>query len=287
MILNQKPKITIHQSYIRPILEYASVIYDNCTMTLSDKLEGVQRQAALACTGAYASTSHNALLAELGWVRLSVRRECQKLFHMYKMQHGLVPRHLSGICPPLTQQEITYNLRRSNQIQLPRCRTTLFFKSFLPSTIRLWNGLDPPLRSLPTLSRFKGNIRLSRLVRTNKLYIVGHGYGALNLGRIRMGLSALNVHRRKYNFINHSNCPNCTATREDPVHFFLDCPRYAAPRQTLLASLALVPLQLPNSPRERKSFVHTLTHGSPDLTHEHNYEIIRNVQLYINSTRRF
>ena len=36
---------------IRPIIEYADVIYDNCPKYLADRLEGVQMEAARICTG--------------------------------------------------------------------------------------------------------------------------------------------------------------------------------------------------------------------------------------------
>ena len=83
-LLARKSKVTIYVSYIRPILEYAAVIYDGCPIYLVDKLEAVQRQAALLCTRAYLRTSHVLLLSEVGWERLSLRRECQKLFYFFQ-----------------------------------------------------------------------------------------------------------------------------------------------------------------------------------------------------------
>ena len=61
---------------------------------------------------------------------------------------------------------------------------------------------------------------------------------------MRMGLSALNSHRRKYHFIDNSSCPNCYSDKEDTTHFLLFCPRYTAARTAMLNSLTIT---LPNT----------------------------------------
>jgi hypothetical protein len=285
-LLFRRTKETVYQTFIRPILEYGAVIYDGCPQFLVDKLEGVQRQAALACTGAYLLTSHESLLIELGWVRLAVRRECQKLFQMYKMQNGLVPVYLANLSLQAVNTN-RYSLRRPNHLIPPRCRTSAFMKSFLPSSIRLWNGLDPPMRALPTLSRFKAHIKRSRYKNRNTLYWEGNDYGSLNHSRMRMGLSALNQQRKKYNFIETSTCPKCLAPREDICHFFFTCPRYTAHRLTLFANLAPIPIIPPSSPAERASLSQTFLFGTPAFSQEENRLIFRHVQAFIKHTRRF
>ncbi len=117
--LSRRSKETVYLSFIRPILEYGSVIYDGCSKKLENVLEGVQRQAALACTGAYIKTSHNALLTELGWDRLATRRECQKLFYFYKILHDLAPSYLSTLSPRSVNQTTHYNLRSACHPTLP------------------------------------------------------------------------------------------------------------------------------------------------------------------------
>ena len=66
-------KLLIYKSFIRPVLEYGSVLFDNCTVQLSDQLENVQRQAMLKITRAYIHTSQNKLLAMLGLETLKSR----------------------------------------------------------------------------------------------------------------------------------------------------------------------------------------------------------------------
>ena len=47
---------------IRPIIEYADVIYDNCPKYLADRLEGVQMEAARICTGGMRQTNSEKLI---------------------------------------------------------------------------------------------------------------------------------------------------------------------------------------------------------------------------------
>ena len=50
--------------------------------------------------GAYVdTTSHDRLLAELGWLSLNQRKEDAKLVNMFKMVKGLSPAYLQAILP--------------------------------------------------------------------------------------------------------------------------------------------------------------------------------------------
>ena len=62
-------------SFIRPILEYGDVIWDNSTMSLVNKLENVQIEAMRIVTGGTKLTSINKLYEETGWETLKDKRE--------------------------------------------------------------------------------------------------------------------------------------------------------------------------------------------------------------------
>ena len=64
--LHRKALKRLFINRIRPKIEYADVIYDNCPKYLADRLEGVQMEAARICTGAMRQTSSEKLLLELG-----------------------------------------------------------------------------------------------------------------------------------------------------------------------------------------------------------------------------
>ena len=51
-VLDRKSLQTIYFSFIRPLLEYADVVWDNCTQYEADELEKIQIEAARIVTGA-------------------------------------------------------------------------------------------------------------------------------------------------------------------------------------------------------------------------------------------
>ena len=50
--LDRKALECIYTSFIRPLLEYGDITFDNCTQTLKDKLESIQLEAARIVKGA-------------------------------------------------------------------------------------------------------------------------------------------------------------------------------------------------------------------------------------------
>ena len=198
----------IYKTLVRAIIEYCNVIYDdNCNMNESMELEKVQRKvqrkrpATLVCTGAYRHTKTELLLAKLGWQPLTVRRKHHKLILLYKIVNGKCPDYLTATLPNRNQCE--YNLRSADNATLPTPASDLSSKRkfFVASTIRHWNSLSEPIRSAGTLSYFK--ILLHKTGSSSpflpKLYKYMLGKSAINHSHLRLGLSALNFHRFKYN----------------------------------------------------------------------------------------
>ena len=63
--LTRLQKIRLYLHYIRPAIEYGSIIYHGCTIAESIKLEHFQRRVALACTGAMNLSDNRMLMQEL------------------------------------------------------------------------------------------------------------------------------------------------------------------------------------------------------------------------------
>ena len=64
--LDRKSLQTIHISFIRPLLEYADVVWDNCTQQGANELEQIQNEAARIVTGATKLASIQSLLSDTG-----------------------------------------------------------------------------------------------------------------------------------------------------------------------------------------------------------------------------
>ena len=73
--LPQKSLLTIYKAFLRPLVDYGDIIYDQPqNESFCNKLESVQYKAALAITGAIQGTSRDKLYQELGLQSLKSRR---------------------------------------------------------------------------------------------------------------------------------------------------------------------------------------------------------------------
>jgi len=94
--LNRNTLNPIYISYMRPHLEYASVVWDNCTQYEKESLDKLQYEAARTVTGLTRSVHFKKLIKEIGWVSLSDRRLIQKLIIVYKARHNLLPEYMQA-----------------------------------------------------------------------------------------------------------------------------------------------------------------------------------------------
>ena len=78
--------ITLYKSFIQPHLDCTDIIYDQLNnLSLCNKIETWQYNAALAITGAIRGSSKERLYQELGYAYLSSRRWLRKLCTFYKI----------------------------------------------------------------------------------------------------------------------------------------------------------------------------------------------------------
>ena len=98
--LNRQYLQNIYITFIRPILEYGSEVWDNCGAVNSDRLEKVQTEAARIVTGLTSYASLDSIYCETGWEKLTVRREVKKLNLFYKIINNEAPEYLSRVNTP-------------------------------------------------------------------------------------------------------------------------------------------------------------------------------------------
>ena len=82
---------TIYTTFIRPILEYGDILFDNCNENEKYELDKIQYEAARITTGATKLVSIEQLYRETGWESLRQRRWIHKLVQFYKMSNNLSP----------------------------------------------------------------------------------------------------------------------------------------------------------------------------------------------------
>ena len=164
--LDRKSLEIIYTAFIRPLLEYGDVIWDNCAEYEKADLDKIQNEAARIATGATKLVSLYTLSNKICWETLEQRRKNHRLTLFYKMVYNITPYYLSNLLPPTVSNLSCYNLRNSNDLQTVDARTSQYYHSFLPSTTRDWNLLW--IRFSPWNRRRRRECCLCLL--TNRLY---------------------------------------------------------------------------------------------------------------------
>ena len=129
-VLDRKSLQTTYFTFVRPILEYLDIIWDNCTQCEKDELDKIQLEAARIVSGTTKLVSSASLYMELGWESLSSRRRKHKLVMFYKMINGLCRDYLAEMVPERVSQISSYNLRNSDDYLTIRTSSQLYFNSF-------------------------------------------------------------------------------------------------------------------------------------------------------------
>ena len=274
-ILNRDCLETIYFSFIRPILEYADVIWDNCTKDEKEELDKIQHEAARIVTGATKLVSIENLYKETGWQTLETRRKHHKLILFYKMLHDMTPPYLSSLIPQPVGATTRYNLRNSGNLQTPLCRSKLYKESFIPSFIHLWNSLPQETRDSPTLAAFKHSLQNSSVTKPPPFYRIGQRDAQIHHTRLRTNCSALNLTLFQKNVVESPLC-HC-GELESTDHYFFICQTYNDQRQQLLNTV--------NPICNATSIL--LLFGDSSLTLDQNIIIFDAVQKYILATKRF
>ena len=273
--LDRKTLEILYLSFVLPVLEYGNIVWDNCNNSDKESLEKIHKRAARIISGGTKGTGRDILLRELGWVSLEKRREFKKLVTFYKIINNLAPNYLCELIPSTVQDEVTYNLRSSQNLRTTHSRTTNYFNSFLQSTTRLWNDLDMEIRNSPSLSIFKSKLN-SQVATKNELFEVGDRKVNILHARLRMECSSLNGHLYKNHIIDTPKC-QCGDINEDNYHYFFVCPKFIRERDKLHNVI------IQKGPFTLK----TVLTGMDNADLSTNIMIMKAVQNYIVETKRF
>ena len=181
----------IFTTFIRPLLEYGDIVWDNCTQFEKQEIEKIQIEAARIATGTTKLVSLNALYQETGWVTLEKRRENHKLVMFYKMYNDLTPSYLSSLVPQSINNLSQYSLRNADNLQSIHARTNLYFQSFLPSVVRKWNDLSDEAKRSSSVTSFKNYLNRNR-TSIPKYFYTGNRKTQILHTRLRTKCSSLN-----------------------------------------------------------------------------------------------
>ena len=171
------------------LMSYGTTVRNNSVM----KLKKIQLEAGCIVTGATKLVEIDKLYKELGWLKLSERRDLHKLFLFFKMNHGLSPLYLSNLLPLHVGELSSYRLRNADNYVGIHANTRAYAESFLPSTLQAWNNLPESVRSADTLAAFKHFLTLDT-PKVPTYYDCGDRLDQILHTRLRTECSSLNQH---------------------------------------------------------------------------------------------
>ena len=239
----------IYLSMIRPILEYGSVLFANCSIADVKLIESVQRRAAILSTGAIRRTATDKLNEETGWDSLELRRKRAKMFLFYKIANKIGPDYLTSMIAPKPEQmrNTRSGSRNNKQMVEPKCRITCYKKSFFPDCIKVWNSLSNVEVNSTSIDAFKYNLEKLPAFSSKPLLIDTIHYNKVLKGttgrlitQFRLGLSPLREQLFCYNITDNPFCPACLDCVESMSHYIFICPVYAIQREILFKELGLL-----------------------------------------------
>ena len=150
----ESSKELAYKAMLRPVLEYASTVWDPHTQENINKIEMVQRRAARFVKNQYGQTaSVTNMLKQLDWLTLRERRAQAKAVMFYKIIHGVV-------CVPASEiQQLIAVRGYTHRYLIPFARTIIYQHSFFPDTIRLWNAIPTKIAACTDVDTFNQQVQ--------------------------------------------------------------------------------------------------------------------------------
>ena len=268
----------MYVSYVRPLLEYSSIVWDGCSEQDKTALERLQNEAARIVTGLTKSTSLVNLYKECGWDSLSKRRYFQKMCFMYKCSNNIIPDYISDIVLSLVGEVTNYPLRNRHNIASMYTRTEISRKSCIPSSVSGLNNLNNNIRESDSYVSFRSTFKNDVLGNAQAPSYFMKGQGRLSdlHARLRNNCSDLKSDLFQNHLTDSLSC-SCGNVNENAIHYFFECENYSNPRLVMFRSTRKFhPLSL-----------NTVLFGKSNLSDDDNFLLFQAVQQYIKDTRRF
>jgi hypothetical protein len=108
----QSTLLKIYNSIVLSHFDYCSLVWDNCSDYLLNKLQKLQNRAARVITGRTYETRSKDVLKELNWQPLSERLKRNKCIFMHKIKNNVMPQSVIEMFKIKENQ--VYQLRSNN-----------------------------------------------------------------------------------------------------------------------------------------------------------------------------
>ncbi len=282
--LNRKSIEQCYLSFVRPIMEYGSVIFDAANKEDLDILTEIEKEALRVITGARKRCIIENLYNDFKWPSLEERRELQKIATIGKIIIKRFPNYLVQDLPTYYANTRT---NRRNTFAIPKSRHDYYSRSFVPASVELWNNLPIQQRCINSYKALKSQLKRKIMKNTPGFY--SHGVRHLNIlhTKLRLGCSDLN-HDKHLIGISDTDLCICGEV-ETAEHFLLECGRNLVSKIKMIDSITDVFLSkgVREEVIDEMLNIELLLRGTPRLSTEDNKQIFSSVHTFIAESKRF
>ena len=158
-VLNRIKSCLYYDSMIRPILNYASVIWHMCSKENLGNILRLQKRAARLILDAEPNSASVTLFNRLRWLPFYIEARIAKCLILFKRTQLRVPRYL--VESLVLNSDVHSRTTRNSKFNFvcPKFnRVSEGGRSFAVSAIQLWNTLPVDIKSKPSVNSFKSAI---------------------------------------------------------------------------------------------------------------------------------
>ena len=151
---------TIYKALIQPYVDYCSPLWDNCGISLKEKLQRFQNRAARVVTGANYDITSSELLERLNWKNLETRFRSNKAVLIYNILNNGTAPCLGGFFSVRSDNINDYYLSNyDTDLSIPQPEKEFLKRSFRYRGAVLWNSLSYEAKSAQSVYFFKNLIK--------------------------------------------------------------------------------------------------------------------------------
>lgn len=154
-------KITLAQSLLLPILDYADVSYLDLTEELLNKLERLQNLCIRFIFGLRKYDHISEYRAVLKWLPIRLRRNTHILCLLYNaLNNPNAPQYLRSKFTYLSSHGRALRSQENKMLSVPQHTSAAYSGSFAVKAVNLWNSLPVEVRLSSSLNVFKNSLKL-------------------------------------------------------------------------------------------------------------------------------
>ena len=162
---DRRSKVQAYTTFVRPIVEYASTVWDPQTWNQSqaNQVEAVQRKAArFVCNNWRRTSSVSAMMEQLQWLSLQERRARARLYMLHSIYHNNVAIPLRPVFMPSTHPMP----KRITHVYFPPpvASTQAHERTFMIAAPTMWNGLEAQMTLIQSPDAFRSAMATVSLI---------------------------------------------------------------------------------------------------------------------------